>query len=142
MKRVLIVANETAGGRHLHDEVARLMGEGANEFTLLVPATRPRGTLTWTEGSARALAQQRMERAVEALRDLGASFEGIVGDQRPMDAVMDVLRTHEFDEIVVSTLPHGISHWLRIDLPARVARQSGLPVHHIVGAPEERRATA
>ena len=142
MKRVLIVANETAAGRHLRDEVSRLISEDAGRFTLLVPATRPRGTLTWTEGSARALAQERMDRALELLRDLGAEFEGIVGDQRPMDAVMDVLRTHEFDEIVVSTLPHGVSHWLRIDLPARVARLSGLPVHHIVGAPEESRATA
>ena len=142
MKRVLIVANETAGGRHLRDEVSRLIGDGAEHFTLLVPATRPRGTLTWTEGSARALATERMDRALESLRDLGASFEGVVGDQRPMDAVMDILRSHEFDEVVVSTLPHGISHWLRIDLPARVARLSGLPVHHIVGAPEESRATA
>ena len=142
MKHVLIVANETAGGRHLHDEVARLIAEGAHEFTLLVPATRPRSTLTWRDGSARALAQERMDRALESLRDLGAEFEGFVGDQRPMDAVMDVLRTHTFDEIIVSTLPHGISHWLRVDLPARIARQSGLPVHHIVGAPEERRATA
>jgi hypothetical protein len=142
MKRVLIVANETSAGRHLRDEVSRLIADGAQRFTLLVPATRPRGTLTWTEGSARALAHQRMDRAIEALRDLGAEFEGVVGDQRPMDAVMEILRTREFDEIVVSTLPHGISHWLRIDLPARVARQSGLPVHHIVGAPEESRATA
>ena len=142
MKRVLIVANETAGGRHLRDEVTRLTAEDATHFTLLVPATAPRGTLTWTEGSARTLAEQRMARALELLSDLDAEFEGIVGDQRPMDAVMDILRTREFDEVIVSTLPHGISHWLRIDLPARVARLSGLPVHHIVGAPEESRATA
>jgi hypothetical protein len=42
----------------------------------------------------------------------------------------------------VSTLPHGVSHWLRADLPARIARYSGLPVHHIVGTAEEHRATA
>jgi hypothetical protein len=59
-----------------------------------------------------------------------------------MDAVMDVLRDHTFDEVIVSTLPHGVSHWLRVDLPARVGRVSGLPVHHIVGAPEDHRATA
>jgi hypothetical protein len=142
MKRVLIVANETAGGTHLRDEVSRLIGEGADRFTLLVPATRPRKTLTWTEGTAHALATERMNRALESLRDSGAEFDGTVGVERPMDAVMDILRTQAFDEIIVSTLPHGVSHWLRIDLPARVARYSGVPVHHIVGTGERQPATA
>jgi hypothetical protein len=142
MKRVLIVANETAGGAHLRDEVSRLIREGAEQFTLLVPATRPRKTLTWTEGTAHALASERMDRALVALRDLGAEFDGIVGVERPMDAVMDVLRSQHFDEIIVSTLPHGVSHWLKMDLPARVARYSGVPVHHIVGAGEQQRASA
>lgn len=142
MKHVLVVANQTAGGTHLRDEVARLIGEGATKFTLLVPATRPRKTLTWTEGTAHALAKERMDRALAALGDLGAEFDGEVGVERPMDAVMDILRSHSFDEIIVSTLPHAVSHWLHIDLPARVARYSGLPVHHIVGTGEEERATA
>jgi hypothetical protein len=81
-----------------------------------------------------------MERAVEALRELGVEVQGVVGVDRPMDAVMDALREDHFDEVVVSTLPHGVSHWLHIDLPARVARYSGLPVHHIVGQREERKA--
>ena len=107
-----------------------------------MPATRPKKGLTWTEGTAHVLAEERLERAIASLRDLGAEFDGRVGVERPMDAVMDTLREHEFDEVIVSTLPHGVSHWLRADLPARVARYSGLPVHHIVGTAEERRATA
>jgi hypothetical protein len=142
MKHILIVANQTAGGAHLRDEVSRLISEGATRFTLLVPATRPRKGLTWTEGTAQTMAAERMERAIAGLRDLGAEFDGIVGNERPMDAVMDVLRDHTFDEIIVSTLPHGVSHWLKADLPARVARYSGLPVHHIVGVADEARATA
>jgi hypothetical protein len=140
MKHVLIVANETAGGAHLRSEVSRLISDGPSRFTLLVPATRPKGTATWTEGMARSLATERMERAVEALRELGVEVQGVVGVDRPMDAVMDALREDHFDEVVVSTLPHGVSHWLHIDLPARVARYSGLPVHHIVGQREERKA--
>jgi hypothetical protein len=142
MKHILVVANQTAGGAHLRAEVARLIGQGATRFTLLVPATRPKKGLTWTEGTAHAMADERMERAIAALGDLGAEFDGRVGVERPMDAVMDILREHRFDEIIVSTLPHGVSHWLRADLPARVARYSGLPVHHIVGTAEEHRATA
>jgi len=130
---VLIVANETAAGEHLRAEVLRLTELGAKRFTLLVPATKPRGTLTWTEGSAHALAEERMKLAVAALREMGVDVDGEVGVERPMDAVLDILRTRSFDEIVVSTLPQGVSRWLRVDLPARVARASGLPVHHIIG---------
>src|SRR5690242_8058019 len=119
---VLIVANETAAGEHLRAEVSRLIKLGANRFTLLVPATRPRGTLTYTDGEAHAIASERMARAVTALAELGVDIEGVVGIERPMDAVLDMLLEHHFDEIIVSTLPHGVSRWLRMDLPARVAR--------------------
>ena len=139
---VLIVANETAGGAHLRDEVTRLIGQGATRFTLLVPATRPRKGLTWTEATASALARERMESALAALSDLGAEFDGEVGVERPMDAVMDILRARHFDEIIVSTLPHAVSRWLKTDLPARVARYSGLPVHHIVGTGQKQPASA
>jgi hypothetical protein len=142
VKHILIVANQTAGGAHLRAEVTRLIEQGATRFTFVVPATRPKKGLTWTEGTAHALAEERLERAIASLRDLGAGFDGAVGVERPMDAVMDALRAHEFDEVIVSTLPHGVSHWLRADLPARVARYSGLPVHHNVGVAEEQRATA
>ena len=142
MKHILVVANQTAGGAHLRAEVLRLIGEGATRFTFVVPATRPKKGLTWTESTAHALASERLERALESFGDLGAEFDGEVGNERPMDAVMDILRDHEFDGIIVSTLPHGVSHWLRADLPARVARYSGLPVHHIVGVPEEAHASA
>ena len=142
MKHILIVANQTAGGAHLRTEVARLIDEGATRFTFVVPATRPKKGLTWTESTAHTLAEERLQRAIAALADVGAEIDGVVGNERPMDAVMDALRERTFDEIIVSTLPHGVSHWLRADLPARVARYSGLPVHHIVGMPEEAHASA
>ena len=118
MRRVLIVANETAGGTHLRDARGRK-----------APPTRSRPS-GWTAHS-RGFATWGP-----------SSSTGLVGVERPMDAVMDMLRTQRFDEIIVSTLPHGVSHWLRIDLPARVARYSGLPVHHIVGTGVRERAPA
>jgi nucleotide-binding universal stress UspA family protein len=139
---VLIVANETAAGAHLRREVFRLIEQGASHFTLLVPASKPRRTLTWTEGQARALAEERMSYVLKAFEDMGIEIDGVVGAERPMDAVLDILRTRHFDEIVVSTLPHGISRWLHMDLPARIARASGLPVHHIIGVGERERISA
>ncbi|HEY9377490.1 MAG TPA: hypothetical protein VIQ02_10385, partial [Jiangellaceae bacterium] len=52
---------------------------------------------------------------------------GEVGSSNALNAIRDALRAREFDEIIVSTLPSGISRWLHQDLPRRVQRL-GLPV--------------
>jgi hypothetical protein len=96
--------------------------------------------MTFTEGQARAQAQERMEQAVDALRDLNVQIEGIVGVSGPMDAIADVLRTQSFDEIIISTLPRNLSKWLRIDLPHRAEKRFGLPVTHVVAEAAEHRA--
>ena len=46
-----------------------------------------------------------------------------------------------FDGIVVSTLPHSVSKWLRMDAPNRIERRSGLPVRHVIGQPVTSPAT-
>ena len=138
MTHVLIVANQTAGGRHLHDAVRSRMREDDCTFTLLVPATRPHGSATWTDGQARALAKRRADAAAESLRDLGTEVETVIGvAPTPIDCVRDLLRDRDFDEVIVSTYPHPISHWLRMDLPSRIAYHSGLPVMHIVARTKE-----
>ncbi len=38
--------------------------------------------------------------------------------------------------VVISTLPKEKSRWLRMDLPRTVRAKYGLPVHHVVAAPE------
>ncbi len=136
MKRVLVVANQTAGGQHLKDEVMRRTKDGEHRFTLLVPATKPSGTMTWTEGEAHAVAEDRMKKTVESLRAAGAEIDGMVGFSVPMDAIADALREGSYDEIIISTLPHRISHWLKLDLPALVEKRFGLPVTHIEAADE------
>ena len=59
----------------------------------------------------------------------------IVGDPDPLAAVGDALRAAEFDELVVSTLPRGVSRWLRMSLPHRLRRMTDLPVLHVTGHP-------
>jgi hypothetical protein len=50
-------------------------------------------------------------------------------------AATNVLRREgngAFDEVIVSTLPLGLSKWLRIDVPTRLQKATKLPVHHVV----------
>ena len=73
------------------------------------------------------------------MRSCGLEVEAAtVGDPDPFAAVSDVLLTNRFDELVVSTLPHGVSHWLRLSLPHRLRRLTDLPVAHVTAHPPSR----
>jgi cell pole-organizing protein PopZ len=136
VRRYLVVANQTLGGEHLAETVRGYLAAGPARFHILVPATQPRDHAVWTEGQARALAQRRLEAALDRFRSIGAEVEGEIGDERPLQAIADAVHDREFDEIILSTLPPGLSRWLRQDLPHRVERQFELPVTHVIGDPE------
>ena len=48
-------------------------------------------------------------------------------------AIQDAVNLGEFDEIIISTLPLGISRWLKLDLVSK-ARGLGLPVTHVAAS--------
>ncbi len=50
-------------------------------------------------------------------------------------AIHDAVALDGFDEIIVSTLPPGLSRWLRQALLHRVRRAFSLPVTHLVAEP-------
>ena len=58
--------------------------------------------------------------------------EGVVGDPDPMVAVQDAWDPRRFDEVIVATLPTGVSRWMAADLRRRVERFTGARVTHIV----------
>lgn len=130
--RVLIVANQTAGGSALRNEVARRVKSGNHTFTLIVPATPPHDHALWTDGEADGIARGSLERATEGFRELGAEVTGRVGDASPVLAIADALERESYDEIILSTLPPGPSRWLKQDLPDRIKRRFDLPLTVIV----------
>ena len=131
---VLVVANRTAESEELLAALKERAAEGPVRFTLLVPST-PHG-VAWAADmhSGGGEAQEHMDRAVARLRDAGLEVTGQVGDPDPNAAVMDAVNLGDgFDEAIVSTLPTHLSKWLKMDLPHRVERVTGLPVTHVVG---------
>jgi hypothetical protein len=120
MSRVLIVAHRTAATPPLLAAVRERAAQGPCEFTLLVP--RP----YWDADTEEAALT--LELALPLLDDAaGSHVEGVIGDTDPFAAVQAALQQSSFAEIIVSTLPTHVSHWLRVDLPARV-RRLGVPV--------------
>jgi hypothetical protein len=60
----------------------------------------------------------------------GTEVTGSVGDPEPLMAIEDAVNLGDYDEIIISTLPLGISRWLKLDLVSK-SRALGLPVTHV-----------
>lgn len=74
------------------------------------------------EQIAHALAAGRLEHELDRLRKLGAGAQGEVVDHDPVARARELLAESQFDAVIVCTLPTRLSHWLRVDLPGRLAR--------------------
>jgi len=130
MRRYLVVANQTLKGPELEATLRSRTDAGPCSFHVVVPAT-PTG-YAWTEGECVALAQERLADAMHLFRRFCDDVTGTVGDKSPFMAVLDALRSNgPVDEIILSTLPAGMSRWLRQDLPNRIRRYIDLPVTHV-----------
>jgi hypothetical protein len=132
VKTVLVVANETLGGRELVDAVRERAAQGDVRFVLCVPQNRPRAGLVIYADSVHDAAQVRVDLALEFVRSEGIDAIGEVGDPDPYSATIDAVHEHHPDEILISTYPETRSGWLRHDLLERVRAATGLPVEHIV----------
>jgi hypothetical protein len=80
-------------------------------------------------------AEQHRQGFVDELREEGLNVgDAKVGDPDPLAAIQDECNFHEYDELIVSTLPLHISKWLKVDLPRKAQAATGLPVKHVVGS--------
>jgi hypothetical protein len=129
MRSYLIVGNQTLMGPELDAAIAaRIVPGDLPAVYVVVPATPRPGAFTWNEDEATADAQGRLDAMLEHLKGLGLSATGEVGYRDPVEAARDALRSHPADEIILSTLPTGISRWLGQDVPSRLKSAVNVPV--------------
>jgi hypothetical protein len=124
-KRYLVVANRTLADDRLLDRLRELGQSG--HVHLVVPTTVETGAQHLDDKSL-ALATFRMRTAIDRLHALGVDAEGEVGATDPLRAVGRALEHEQADEIIVSTLPRGMSKWLEVDLPKALEHRFALPV--------------
>jgi hypothetical protein len=134
MARYLVVANQTLGADVLADKVREFMAAEPSTFHIVVPASHSRDSSWITEGHDHAEAERRLEAALARFRELGVEADGEVGDASPKLAINDaLLATGSYDAVILSTLPAGVSRWLKRDLPHRIERDFGIKVIHVEG---------
>jgi len=135
MAKYLLVAHQTAQTPELLEAAKNLAAADAQaEFSVLVPATPVGNLLVWEEGETMDVARSTAQSAADSLKRHGINIVGVkVGDADPVLAVDDVLRDQRYDTIVLSTLPIGISRWLKMDVVSRLRRQHpALRVLHVI----------
>jgi hypothetical protein len=141
MPSYLIVANQTLASPTLASAVEARVANGDATFHVVVPATPVPHGLTWDEDQSREAARERLGALIERLRDLGAEATGEVGSSDPVQAVLDACRSQAVDEVILSTLPPGISRWLGLDVPSQLKGALQVPVTVVI-APREPAATS
>ncbi len=152
MRRYLVVANQTLGGRELREEIRRRAAAGECSFYVLVPNTRaanyhvvpaagglvPMPSMATayggpeTDEEATEEARERLSRMLADLAQLGVHAEGDLGSEKPLEGIERFLENHQVDEVIVATLPKRVSRWLGSDIPHQVERRFGLPVTTVV----------
>jgi hypothetical protein len=139
---VLVVAHQTAATAPLLAAVEERARQGPVKFHLVVPR-QPHGLAKVADPEEYGEEEARRVLA-DALPKLSAvaghEVTGSIGDAEPLMAIQDAINLGHYDEIIVSTLPLGISRWLKLDLISK-ARGLGLPVTHVL-APSDVEATA
>jgi hypothetical protein len=148
MRRYLVVANQTLLGLELRKELHKRIEAGPSSFYVLVPNTIaahyhvvpaagglvPMPSVVADYGGpasdeeATAQARQRLDQTLADLAAMKVQADGDLGSAQPLEAIEKALVDHQFDEIVVATLPRRFSRWLRADLPHQAERRFGLPV--------------
>jgi hypothetical protein len=133
--RVLVVANQTVGGRALLEEIKSRCKGRDSEILVVVPALTTSWREHWASDVDRAIeeANQRLEQSLRTMSAAGLKARGEVGDHHePNASIEDALRVFPADEVIISTHPSHKSRWLEGGVVERARSEIPLPVTHVV----------
>jgi len=133
--RVLVLANQTVGGRALLEEIKSRCRGRNSEILLVVPALTSSPLEHWASDvdGAIAEARQRLQDSLRTMESAGLIAQGEVGDHHePNAALEDALRYFAADEVIISTHPPQKSKWLERGVVDRARREVPLPITHVI----------
>lgn len=139
MGQFLIVTNLTAESPALRGKVQEVMqADPEAEFMVLVPTYPVSAVVRFVAGLTTdrpvRLGRRRANRARLRLEAVSARVAAVrLVMREPLEAIEEELRYRSYSGVIVSTLPHPVSHWLRRDLLGCLRRRHPqLPVTHVI----------
>ncbi|MGZ4409961.1 MAG: hypothetical protein ACXVY6_14430 [Gaiellaceae bacterium] len=131
--RILLLALETLGSDDVPGVTARAAADSRAQVLVVCPASVS-SVRHWASDidGARARSQQTLDETLMRLGEAGVEARGEIGDEDPLRAIEDALRTFGGDEIVMKTRSNGSGHAAVEEARKRFA----LPITHLP-APRE-----
>ncbi len=133
--RVLVLANKNVSTSELFDVLRRVDAEQRADYFICVPVNpvdtgqaERTGPLFVLDATARA-AQDRLDAILVAMRGIGLSAAGELGDYRPLRALEAAVRRFRPDQLVIA---EARSSWLRLGMVDKVRVAYPIPVIHVV----------
>lgn len=134
--RVLVVANETVGGKALLDELKnRVQGEGRSEILVVTPPLAGSAAEHWSSDIDEGIreARERLGSSIATMREAGLEVRGQMGDHHdPNQAIEDALGDFAADEVIISTHTPKRSRWLESGVVEKARSELPQPVTHVV----------
>jgi GABA permease len=134
-KRVLVLANKNVSTSELFDVLRRVDARQSADYFICVPVNPVDTGQAERTGPVFVLdatiiaAHERLDAILTALRDVGLSADGELGDYRPLRALDAAVRRFRPDQLVIA---EARSAWLRLGMVDKVRAAYPIPVIHVV----------
>ncbi len=133
--RVLVLANKNVSTSELFDVLLRVDAQRRAEYFICVPVNpidtgqaERTGPVFVLDATVTA-AHDRLDAILTAMRDIGLSADGELGDYRPLRALDAAVQSFRPDQLVIA---EARSAWLRLGMVDRVRAAYPIPVLHVV----------
>jgi hypothetical protein len=118
-RMVVVIGNHTLHSDALRDRLRAIVAGGDVDLHVVVPV-RSDDELDIGFWRGRALAERILEPGVELTVDVGVDA--------PVPLVQKAVHGAHIDEIILSTLPEGVSRWLHADVAEHLRHALHVPV--------------
>src|SRR6202789_3043347 len=133
--RVLVLANKNVSTSELFDVLRRVDAQRRAEYFICVPVNpvdtgqaERTGPVFVLDATVTA-AQERLDAMLTAMRGIGLSAAGELGDYRPLRALDAAVRRFQPDQLVIA---EARASWLRLGLVDKARAAYPIPVTHVV----------
>jgi len=132
-RRILVIVDGAAADESIVGAIEEA-SIGYRKRVLVVCPARASQVDHWTSAvdGAHAQAQRYLGESLARLRDAGIEAQGEIGDEDPLRAIEDALRTFGADSILIGTPPEGLEDSSVRDVVAGARARFALPITRVV----------